>query len=400
MSLINYIQISIRALLQNRSRTLLTLLGIVIGIGSVISLMALSQGATDSITGQLSSLGTNLVTVSPGNNSGRGGPPGGGSTNFFLEESALDEIRNKLDESLYDQILPARSSSVVFTYKDKVQNSNLLGVSENYFQYNSVTLESGRELTNDEITKGSNLIVLPKATADKLFGEINPIGKSINVNDKEFQIVGTSKAGGIGASQAIASIVQVQNNIARADNYTSIVIAARQDQSENTKNGAKNILLKYYDVDEDSANFSVSTSEGLLESVKTITNLLSVLLIAIGGISLLVGGIGIMNIMLVTVSERTREIGLRKAVGAKIHDILIQFLTESIIVTWIGGMLGILLGWSVSFVSTNFFNFNAPLTVSSILLAVGISSAIGIIFGFYPAYKASKLQPIVALKSE
>jgi putative ABC transport system permease protein len=401
MYIINYIQIAFKALLHNGVRTILTLLGIVIGIGSVISLMALSGGATNSITGELSSLGTNLVTVSPGASSNAGGPPRpAGGSQSYLENEVLGVIENRVGTDKYDKILPTRSASVSYTYKDKTQTSILLGVSEDYFKYNTVEVSSGRLLTNSEIVKGSNLIILPKETADKLFGTENPIGLDVGVNNKDFEVVGISKAASIGQSQAITSIESVQNTIANADNYSSIVFSSKEGKSEDLKNEVKAVLLKYYDVSEDDANFSVSTSQGLLDSVKTITNTLSILLVAISAISLLVGGIGIMNIMLVTVSERTREIGLRKAVGAKIQDILTQFLTESIIITLIGGIIGIGLGWAVSFISTNFFNFPAPLTFESILLAVGVSSGIGVVFGFYPAWKAARLQPIVALKSE
>jgi putative ABC transport system permease protein len=400
MSIINYIQLALKALIQNRVRTMLTLLGIIIGIGSVISLMALSNGATMSINSQLSSFGTNNVTVSPGARSGAQRPPGEGSTNGSIEQDALERLENKLEISNYDAIFPFSSVQKTITYKDKIQNSSINGVASKYYTFNSVTINEGRIHTISELEKGSSLIVVPTSITDKLFGTENPIGKSVSIENNDYEVIGTTSASGVGLSQAILPISQVQDNISKNNDYSSIQIVAKNDKAEVLKNNAKNILLKYYDVDEDNANFSVQTTEGLLSSVNTITSTLSILLVAIGGISLIVGGIGIMNIMLVTVSERTKEIGLRKAVGAKINDILIQFLTESIIITMVGGLLGIIVGWLVSFASTNFFNFPAPITTNSVLIAVGVSSAIGIIFGFYPAYKASKLQPIDALKSE
>jgi putative ABC transport system permease protein len=402
MSLLNYITISFKALIQNKVRTLLTLLGIVIGIGSVISLMAISNGATSSITGELSSLGTNTVTLSPGSSNSNGGPrpPGGGAANALLENDVLNELENKLTTNSYNDILPTRSSTETISYKDVERTQSILGISTKYFVYNEVTISEGRKLTESEIEKGAPLVILPKSESDKLFKSENPLGKSILIKNQEFEVVGVSEASGIGQSSIVTSINQVQENLVSNDDFSSIAINAKDNQANNVKSQIESILCKFYDVDVDDANFSVTTSESLLESVNTITATLSALLVAIGGISLLVGGIGIMNIMLVTVTERTKEIGLRKAVGAKIQDILIQFLTEAIIITLIGGLLGILLGWAVSLIATYGFNFPAPLTLDSILLAVGVSSAIGVIFGFYPAYKASKLQPIVALKSE
>jgi putative ABC transport system permease protein len=400
MSLINYMQISLKALLQNRVRTMLTLLGIVIGIGSVISLLALSGGATQSITGQLSSFNTNNVSISAGTTNGNGPENFDSSGSRLLDTDVLDAVENKLSPDLYDAILPSRSSSLTITYKDKIQTSSVLGVDSKYFVFNTVTIDQGRVLTESEIEKGSNFIVVPTSTTDKLFNKENPIGKSITIDSKEFEIIGTTTSSGAGASQSIIPLKQMQNNLVSGDNYSGISITAKSGKANEVKDKTKAILLKYYDVEEDDANFTVETTEGLLSTVNTITSTLSILLVAIGGISLLVGGIGIMNIMLVTVSERTKEIGLRKALGAKVKDILTQFLMESIIITLIGGLMGIGLGWIVSLVSTYIFKFPAPLTTSSILLAVGVSSAIGVIFGFYPAWKASKLQPIDALKSE
>ncbi|MGL4759372.1 MAG: ABC transporter permease [Patescibacteria group bacterium] len=401
MSLINYIKISLQALIQNKVRTLLTLLGIVIGIGSVISLMAISNGATNSITSQLSSLGTNLVTISPGAQQTGGGPrPNGGAGVSYLEVDVLNQIENKLPTSLFDRILPTRTSSATITYKDKTQSLNIQGISEGYFNYNSVTVNSGRLLNDNEITRGANQLILPQETANKLFINTDPIGKFVSVNNQELEIVGISKPTGIGSSQAIASIKFVQDKLAQKDNYSSIVISAKDGKPDQVKNILKEVLLKYFDTTEEEANFNITTSQSILDTVSTITNTLSIMLVAVGGISLVVGGIGIMNIMLVTVTERTKEIGLRKALGAKVKDILTQFLTEAIIVTVIGGVLGIGLGYIVSLVSTYVFNFPAPITWNAIAIAVGVSSLIGIVFGFYPAWKASKLQPIDALRSE
>jgi putative ABC transport system permease protein len=407
MSILNYLSIALKSLMQNKVRTFLTLLGIVIGIGSVIALLAISKGATSSITSQFSALGTNTVTVNPGapnNSSGAGRPPGAGalqSSNLTLENEVLGKIENQLDSDLYSAISPTYSKSFDISFKDKTRSASVIGVTPNYFLANSVTLNSGRRFTNNELNNNSKLIIIPQSMSEKLFNKESAIGKSVTVESQDLEVIGVSQSSGFGADRAFIPLGLMQNSLEKTDTYSNIAIVAQDGKVGQVEASLKKILLKYYNVDnEDDANFNVTTSQNLIDTANTVTATLSALLVAIGGISLLVGGIGIMNIMLVTVSERTREIGLRKALGAKISNILIQFLLEALVVTLIGGIIGIIFGWLVSLAAGVLFNFTAVLTWDSILLACGVSCMIGVVFGFYPAYNASKLQPIQALRSE
>ena len=402
----NYLELfltAITALRSNVLRTALTMLGIVIGIASVILIVAIAQGATASITSQVSSLGSNLLTISPGTQS-RGPVSSGNSvkTLTYADAQAIEQLPHV-----------AAVSATVSTSQQVVangQNKNLTiqGVQEGYQTSQSLTIDQGRFISTDDEAGLARVAVLGPTVVTDLFGEgANPVGQSVEIGSKFFRVVGVTQAkGGSGFSnpdEAVYIPVTTGMTILLGQNYVSNIQVSVDDATEvsNTSDAITNLLLERHKItDNANADFSVQNSQSALTTLNTITNLLTIMLAGIAGISLLVGGIGIMNIMLVTVTERTKEIGLLKAIGAMRSDILTQFLIESIVLTLSGGIIGIIIGVSLAFVVTKIVSIPFVISIYSILLAVGVSTVVGVLFGIYPAQRAAKLSPIDALKYE
>jgi len=402
----NYLELfltAITALRSNVLRTALTMLGIVIGIASVILIVAIAQGATASITSQVSSLGSNLLTISPGTQS-RGPVSSGNSvkTLTYADAQAIEQLPHV-----------AAVSATVSTSQQVVangQNKNLTiqGIQEGYQTSQSLTIAQGRFISTDDEAGLARVAVLGPTVVTDLFGEgANPVGQSVEIGSKFFRVVGVTQAkGGSGFSnpdEAVYIPVTTGMTILLGQNYVSNIQVSVDDANEvsNTSDAITNLLLERHKIaDKANADFSVQNSQSALTTLNTITNLLTIMLAGIAGISLLVGGIGIMNIMLVTVTERTKEIGLLKAIGAMRSDILTQFLIESIVLTLSGGIIGIIIGVSLAFVVTKIVSIPFVISIYSILLAVGVSTVVGVLFGIYPAQRAAKLSPIDALKYE
>jgi len=408
MLILDLFQETSSALLANKARSGLTILGIVIGIGSVIAMISVGQGSTASITSSIQSLGSNLLMISPSFQRGVGMQvsSGRGSAQTLKQEDA-DAIQKEI--TLVKAVAPVLSSRYQITAKGTNTNTSVQGVTSAYPAVRNVEMAEGSFISDQNVRSLSKVAVLGPTTRDDLFGEnaTGVIGKTVRINKIDFKVIGITKAkGGSGLSNQDDTIfipLSTAQRFLAGKNYLSTIYAEVIDQQSMTtaQEQITSLLLSRHNISNpELADFSIMNQADIVSSVSSITDTLTILLAAIAGISLIVGGIGIMNMMLTTVTERTREIGLRKAIGAKKKDITLQFLTESVMLTFIGGILGILLGWLLAWGITYFGSMTTEITSWSILLAVGVSAAIGIIFGYYPARRAAGLNPIEALRYE
>ncbi|MFH1712611.1 MAG: ABC transporter permease [Candidatus Jacksonbacteria bacterium] len=395
------------AVSANKARSGLTILGIVIGIGSVIAMVAIGQGAQGSIEASIQSIGSNLVMVMPGfqRTSVSQVSAGRGSAQTLTQADA-DAIEKEI--TLAKAVAPEISRRYQITAKGKNTNTQVIGTNASYPQVKNIQIESGSFISDQNIRSLSKIAVLGPTTRDDLFGEgVNPIGQSIRINRVDFKVIGITQAkGGTGFTNQDDIIfvpLSTAQRFLAGDNYVSTinVEAASQDQMAAVQEQITNLLLQRHNISNPQmADFQVLNQQDIVETASQVTDTMTILLASIAGISLIVGGIGIMNMMLTTVTERTREIGLRKAIGAKKKDISMQFLAESVMLTFLGGFIGIILGWVVSLAVNRFAGIATQVSVQSIILAFGVSAAIGIIFGFYPARRAAGLNPIEALRYE
>lgn len=391
----------------NKLRTGLAVLGIIIGIGSVIALISLGQSSQKSVENQIQSLGANLLTVIPGGQSTGAvrGAMGGGTSLTLADAKAIESATeittvNKVSPELQRraQVVAGRNNT----------NTQIIGVYPTYAEIHKVEIESGTFITQLDVDSMAKIAVLGPTTVSDLFGDTaSPIGSTIRVNGQMLRIVGETVSKGGSGFQNQDDVIYVplstaQKQLFGVDYLSSIAVEAK---SQNVMTDAQDqigyfLLARHKLNDPASADFSIFSQNDILNTASQVTGTFTALLGGIAAISLLVGGIGIMNIMLVTVTERTREIGLRKALGAKKKTIITQFLTEAIMLTFTGGVFGMLLGIGISYGLTKVMSVPFAISTSSILLAIGVSGAIGIIFGWYPARKASSLQPIEALRYE
>jgi putative ABC transport system permease protein len=395
------------ALTGNKIRSGLTMLGIVIGISSVIALVGIGQGATASITASISALGSNLLMISPGASRNAGPVSGGFGSATTLTQDDANAIQVDVPEVKAMDIELSKRYQI--TYKGNNTNTTVIGTQPSYAQVRNVAVASGSFITAFQLKNYSRIVVIGPTLEKTLFGagNINPIGQQININNTPFTVVGVLQAKG-GSSfsssdtMAFIPLSTAQRYLAGGFSISSIDVEATNANTVNiAQQEITNLLLARHGIsDPTQADFTILNQADVESSLSSVTGTLTTLLGAIAGISLLVGGIGIMNMMLTTVTERTREIGLRQAIGAKKADISLQFLTEAIMLTFIGGAIGIILGWGIAQVVTSLGIVTATVTLQSILLAFGVSALVGIIFGFYPARSAAALKPIDALKYE
>ncbi|MBU1033664.1 ABC transporter permease [Patescibacteria group bacterium] len=387
--------LAINALRTNIVRTILTMLGVIIGIASVIIIMSLGNGATQSIVGEISSFGANILTIQAGRNT-RGPGGGGGSTVDTLIEDDVEAL------ALLPNVNSAAgliSTNKQITYDGNVFQTSITGVEETYMDIHELNLSQGSFISSSQVATRSKVVVLGDGLVEDIFGEdAQVVGESIRIDGKSFRIIGVITD----SSSALAPISTVQKVILSQNYYNSIeVLVSDSDSVTQVEEAVTNTLLLRHEIKNSSdADFSIRSAQEMIDSISSVTGTLSAMLSGIAAISLVVGGIGIMNIMLVTVTERTREIGLLKAIGAKQKDILWQFLIEAVVVTLMGGLVGLLLGIIITFIATKFLSIPFVVSIASILLAIGVSTAVGIVFGYYPAKKAAKLQPIDALRYE
>ena len=394
------------AISANKTRSGLTILGIVIGIGSVIAMISIGQGSTASIEARIQSMGSNLLTVSPGaqRSFSQVQTQRGSAQTLTMEdvEAIAEEV------SSVQAVAPELSQRYQIVAKGKNTNTQVVGTVAFYPQVKNIEIEQGSFISEQNVSSFSKVAVLGPTTRDDLFGEgANPVGETVRINGINFKVIGiTQSKGGTGFGSQddmiFIPITTAQKFLAGADYVSTISVQAESPQvMTQVQTEITNLLLQRHNIASvEMADFSVLSQEDMLEAVTSIADTMTILLASIAGISLIVGGIGIMNMMMTTVTERTREIGLRKAIGAKRLDISLQFLAEAVMLTFFGGVLGIILGSGASYGITFFTETATKISLFSIVLAFGVSAIIGITFGYWPAQKAAKLNPIEALRYE
>ena len=394
------------SLAVNKLRTFLTILGIVIGIMSVITLLDLGQAAQAEITNSISSIGSNLITIIPGQLRSGSGINIGSLTSTSFTMSDVDALINA--PKYFVSGVATQSSSVAkVQYDGNIENISVIGIYGDYWNVRSIEVAQGQPITDRDITAMSKVaIVGPELTTDLFNGE-SPIGKKIKINNQNFTVIGITKAVGSNGFTNPDTMVTIplttMQKFITGNEKVSQMFATSKDSNTTTaaQNELETILRQAHNLKPgDASDFTIRSASQALSIIDTITGVLTAFLAAIGAISLLVGGIGIMNIMFVTVNERTKEIGLRKALGATKNDILLQFLAEAIVVTLLGGVLGTAMGVGLTYIICSIASLPFTVSTASIVLAVGVSATIGLVFGIYPAWKAAQLSPIDALRYE
>lgn len=395
-------KVALRSLKVNKLRTLLSMLGIVIGVAAVIAMLAVGAGAQKSVLDDVTSLGANLMMVMPGLGM-RGGVRGGAEQTLTLDdaETILRDI-----EAVH-MVSPVVQGNAQFKYYGENTESSIMGVSTTYFAIRDLTIEKGRSFTSSEVNRRAKVVILGSETVETLFGDNEPIGEDITIGGVTFEVVGTLKEKGSFGPFSFDDVAIVPYTTAMTRllgvNYLGEIdlqIDGKADQAV-VQGELETLLRKRHGIrpgqDDD---FHVRNMAEMVEMVTSVTQTFSLLLGSVAAISLVVGGIGIMNIMLVTVTERTREIGIRKAIGAKDRDILVQFLIESVLLSGVGGLIGVGTGLGVAQSVNALSTFTTVVQPASVFLALFFAAGIGVFFGFYPARRAALLDPVEALSYE
>ena len=398
---------SIGTLTLNKLRTGLAILGIVIGIGSVIALVSLGQASQQAITSQIQSLGSNLLTINPGSTRTGIVQGGAGSTTTLTYDDA-QAIATSPQVTTVSSVAPQLSRRSQVTAGSKNTNTSVIGTTDSYVTVNNISIQEGRFITPTDVQGISKVAVLgPTVVSDLFPNGQDPIGTTIRINKLAFQVVGvTVSKGGTGFANRDDTIYiplsTAQKEVFGVDYVSNISVSAKSPEVMiDAENQIGYLLLARHKLsDPTQADFTIFSQSDILSAADQTTGTFTTLLSGIAAISLLVGGIGIMNIMLVTVNERTREIGLRKALGAKKKIIITQFLIEAILLTFVGGLVGIGLGVIASYLYSVFTHSLFVISPASVFLAFVVSGGIGILFGWYPAQKAANMQPIEALRYE
>ena len=393
MNLIDILAETFRSLSANKGRTALTILGIVVGIGSVIALISVGQGTSASVQQQITAAGANIITITNTASTGNG-----------LTDGDVNALR---DLPGVATVAGTRSTSQEIAANNTSTNARLQGIDANYIKATNHEVSSGSFITSYQDSIKARVIVLSSTTVESLWGDAayDAVGQTVKINGQNFLVTGVLNASSGGITAAMsgnASYIPLSTMTAEFTGKSSYSItlatATTQDQTAVT-NLATTLLKSRHGIKaSDDPDFSITSTSSLESLTSSIMGILTTLLAAIASISLVVGGIGIMNMMLTSVTERTREIGLRKAIGATPGNITLQFLVEAIVLTSLGGVIGVLLGWLISAIVNATGTLTTKVTASAVLLGVGVCMLIGIVFGFYPAHRAAKLDPIEALR--
>jgi putative ABC transport system permease protein len=401
-------KLSLKSLLASPMRSILTMLGIIIGVMAVIAMLALVAGVQREIMTRIKALGTNLLVVRPGQNGSRGVASGTQQTLTILDAEA---VRDRAASLQY--VAPGVSGSVQVKYMNHNTRTRLMGTTSTYLPIRDYAVEKGRVFTDGEVDTMARVAILGPKTATDLFGENEPLGETVKLDGINFKVLGILKAKGdqgpfSSDDQVMIPLSTAMKQVLGLDYLGEIDVQVKEGEDLQKAQGAVTQLLRKRHRLQDDApdDFNIFNQADMIAKGGEINMFLTVLLGGIASISLLVGGIGIMNIMLVTVTERTREIGIRKAIGAKERSILLQFLVEAVTISGMGGLIGVASGvalaWIVEILIQKFTSssFTTSVEPISILLALSFSAAVGIFFGFYPAWRASRLDPVEALRYE
>jgi putative ABC transport system permease protein len=415
MNIFEALRVAFAGLLANRLRSSLTMLGILIGVAAVILLVAVGNGASVQINNQIQALGANVIFVYPSNARGTGGVSQGFGTGQTLSMADVDAINSRQQDPDIVAAIPIAQSGGQITYANQNYFAPTTGTTVDFPQVRDYQIAEGSFFTQDDVTSQHRVVVLGSTVVTNLFGTTDPVGQTIKISRQSFRVIGVfaAKGGsGLGSQDnvVVAPITAVWAYLSggRGKNISQIVASASSASTvTQAETELTTILLQRHQIsDPTQADFQLQSQQDILNQATSISTALTLVLGAIAGISLVVGGIGIMNIMLVTVTERTREIGIRKAIGARWRDVLTQFLIEAMVLSGLGGALGIALGTVLAVEAPNIpaiasSSFPPPVvSIPSVLLAFGVSVGIGLFFGIYPANRAARLHPIEALRHE
>jgi macrolide transport system ATP-binding/permease protein len=393
-----------RSLNANKTRTFLSMLGVLIGVASVIAVMALGTGAKIAVEQRIASMGANLLVLRPGGRHSRGVALGAGAVSR-LDVNDAELIRSKI--ATVRSATPTVRGTVQVTYENRNWRTTVIGSLPVYAEMRDMAPQVGRFFSEAEVRSRAGVAVIGLRVWSELFGDENPIGRTIRINRMTFRVIGVLPEKGASFhfdrnDQIIIPVTTAMRRLLGRDYVDSIELQVESaDQLDSTELAAIQLMKERHRIDPDDQDaFRVRNLADIQSAIESTSETMALLLAGIGAVSLLVGGIGIMNIMLVSVTERTHEIGVRKAIGARRADILVQFLVESLLVSACGGVVGIGLGWGVSFAMSRIAGWTVAVTGDTILIAFAFSALVGIVFGLWPARKASVLEPIQALRYE
>ena len=393
------------SLIANKLRTLLTMLGLIIGVAAVIAMVSVGMGVKKNVVDSISRLGSNLLIVMPGS-SNRGGVRGAAGSVITLTYDDAKAIKDRIKDVSY--VSPTVQSSYQVVYGHENWNTSVYGVIPEYVDIQSLTLKSGLFFSEHDVEVRSRVAVIGTTVATNLFGEVNPVGKKIRVGNAPYTVIGLLASKGqsnMGQDQDDVVLIPLTTAQERLIGITYVrsinVQVSDSDKMDNVQAQIETLLRQRHRIKKGAEDdFNVRNLTSLMETMSETTTMITLLLGAVAGISLIVGGIGIMNIMMVSVTERTREIGIRKAIGATFNNVMLQFLIESTMISVIGGIIGIFLGIGLAKAISEFGNFTTVISALSIVVSFGFSLFVGIVFGMLPARKAAKLDPIDALRYE